>query len=74
MLLKYGILEQGRCLHTLYHPSDINSVAISSDNSFIVTGSGMMNNTARIWDSRTGKLLHTLSGHQSQITSVADQF
>ena len=44
----------------------VESVAISPDNSFIVTGSN--DNTAMIWDARTGELLHTLSGHQGSFT------
>ncbi len=56
--------------HTLTgHEGDITSVAISSDNSFIVTGSS--DETAIIWDSKTGELLHTLSGHTGWINSVA---
>ena len=49
--------------HTLSgHQSYITSVAISSDNSFIVTGS--KDHTAKVWNVKTGELLHTLSSKQ----------
>ncbi|HML19640.1 MAG TPA: hypothetical protein PKD74_03630 [Candidatus Dependentiae bacterium] len=47
----------------------ISSVAISPDNTFIITGSA--DNTAIIWDAKTGKQKHTLQGHTGPIFSVA---
>ncbi len=55
-------------LHTYKHLRSITSIAVSSDNSFIVTVSV---DAINIWDTRTGRLLHTLSGHQAGINSVA---
>ncbi len=56
-------------LHTLAgHQDFIRSVAISPDNSFIVTGSE--DATAKIWYAKTGQLVHTLN-HQDKIRSVA---
>jgi len=47
----------------------INSVAITSDNSKIVSGS--YDKTIRVWDLNTGKLLNTLEGHTKSVNSVA---
>ncbi len=47
----------------------INSVAISSNNSFIVTVSH--DKTAKIWDIASSKCITTLKGHKSSIRSVA---
>ena len=58
------------CLHTLTgHTDFINSVAISSDNKTVVTGSD--DGTAKIWDINSGQGLHTLTGHTKFINSVA---
>ena|SRR6185437_11054871 len=43
------------------HFSNVISVAITSDNTKIVSGS--RENTIKIWDMNTGKLLNTLQGH-----------
>jgi WD40 repeat protein len=58
------------------HTGKINSVAISSDNTFIISGSE--DKTIRIWDVASGKLINVLEGHTSRVSSVAlsknDQF
>jgi len=51
------------------HTSWIWSVAISSDNRHIVTGS--KDKTAKIWDAQTRQLLHTLTDHTGWIYSIA---
>ncbi len=51
------------------HTSAIRGVAISADGSRIVTASD--DNTAIVWDGRTGKKLRTLVGHESFVRSVA---
>jgi WD40 repeat protein len=51
------------------HSSFLNSVAISSDNSKIVSGSS--DRTIKLWDLDTGKLLNTLEGHTNHVNSVA---
>jgi WD40 repeat protein len=47
----------------------ISSVAISPDGSLIATAS--RDGTARIWDLKTGRVLHTLVGHRAAVTSIA---
>ncbi len=47
----------------------VTSVAVSTDGSRVVTGSA--DHTARVWDARTGKTLHTLKGSSGNVTSVA---
>src|SRR5262249_43228831 len=57
------------------------SVAISSDCKHIVTANNhhragsdiimMQDNTAKIWETRTGKELLTFAGHTGEVTSVA---
>ena len=58
------------------HTGKINSVAISSDNTFIISGSE--DATIRIWDVASGKLTNVLEGHTKGVRSVAlsknDQF
>jgi WD40 repeat protein len=51
------------------HGGRIISVAISADNSFIVTGS--WDKTARVWDTNTYQCIATLTGHTDAIESVA---
>ena len=54
----------------LGHKSEgIRTFQFSPDGSKIVTSSGEL--TARIWDSRTGKLLVTISGHEKGITHAS---
>jgi len=51
------------------HTGKINSVAISSDNTFIISGSN--DKTIRIWDVVSGECIKILEGHNSRISSVA---
>jgi WD40 repeat protein len=52
------------------HTGFVNSVAITSDNTKIVSGSG--DTTVKVWDLNNGvKPLKTLKGHSGFVTSVA---
>ncbi|MEL7078522.1 MAG: caspase family protein [Cyanobacteria bacterium J06582_2] len=50
------------------HQNVVNTVAISQDDRLIVSGS--KDKTIRLWD-KTGNLIHTLVGHEAEVTSVA---
>jgi serine/threonine protein kinase len=57
-------------IFTLYgHTHWVESVAFSPDGTRIVTGSG--DNTAKVWDARTGTTQLELKGHTSAVSSVA---
>ncbi|HYP00001.1 MAG TPA: hypothetical protein VER76_07400, partial [Pyrinomonadaceae bacterium] len=47
----------------------VTSLSFSHDGKTLASGS--KDRTAKLWDARTGALLHTLSGHDSWVTSVA---
>jgi len=53
----------------LGHSGSVNSVAFSSDDLKIISGS--WDNTVRIWDSSSGRELTKLEGHSSSVNSVA---
>ncbi|MDX4038461.1 caspase family protein [Aliarcobacter skirrowii] len=59
------------CLYKTLHGHSyiVNSVAISSDNRYIVSGSD--DTTVRLWDFKSGKLLKTLNGNSNIVNSVA---
>ena len=48
----------------LGHSDYVNSVAFSPDGTQVLTGSD--DNTAKLWDSETGKLVRTFAGHTGQ--------
>ncbi|KAJ3041697.1 POC1 centriolar protein A [Rhizophlyctis rosea] len=59
-----------RCLQTLEgHTDHVNAVTISRDGKRIVTGSD--DQTARVWNMESGRLVSTLYGHKGFVTSVA---
>jgi WD40 repeat protein len=47
----------------------VNSVVISADNKFIVSGS--WDNSVRIWERECGELIREFKGHKSVVNSVA---
>ena len=51
------------------HRDQVNSVALSGDGRYIVSGSG--DRTVAVWDLQTGARLHELTGHQGGVRSVA---
>lgn len=50
------------------HSDVIEAVAYSPDGRWILSGS--RDNTAKLWDAKTGRLLRTFTGHQSAIRSI----
>lgn len=57
-------------LHSLEdHDSYVVSVCFSPDGQQIASGS--YDNTARLWDTKTGQLLRTFEGHEGYVRSVA---
>ncbi len=64
--------QSWKCVHTLtQHRSSVLSVAISPDGETLASGSGVNDQTIKIWSLNTGKLLRALPGHSSGIMLVA---
>lgn len=59
----------GEELLRLQHSTKVHSVAFSPDVKTVLTGAE--DQTARVWDSDSGQLLATYSGHESWVKSVA---
>jgi WD40 repeat protein len=53
-----------------YCEPHVNAVAVTPDGTRIVTGSSSSDNTARVWDARTGAELLQLKGHAGAVNSV----
>jgi WD40 repeat protein len=51
------------------HMGQVNSVAIDSQGSYILSGSD--DNSIKMWSRKSGKLLHTFKGHTDAVTGVA---
>ncbi|MDZ8082431.1 MAG: TIR domain-containing protein, partial [Nostoc sp. DcaGUA01] len=62
----YGIREQTQLTG---HQDKVNNASFSPDGNRIVTAS--FDNTARVWDTSTGKLLSSLKGHQSYVYNAS---
>jgi WD40 repeat protein/serine/threonine protein kinase/DNA-binding XRE family transcriptional regulator len=56
-------------LLTLHHDALVFGVAYSPDGKYIATGSA--DGVAKIWEAKTGNLLHVLSGHTALIQWIA---
>ncbi|MFH2141133.1 MAG: caspase family protein [Bacteroidota bacterium] len=66
-----GFFASGQEIHLvlpIYHTDRISSVEYSPNGKYILTASE--DNTAKIWDSETGNLLHSLEGHTEEIRSA----
>ena len=62
--------SRGGLFFTLFgHTSGVNSVSFSSDGTRILTGSS--DETAKVWDARTGTALLELKGHTGVVTGVS---
>jgi eukaryotic-like serine/threonine-protein kinase len=61
----------GRLLRTVAaHPSQIHDIDYRADGARLVTA-GRNDHTARVWDTTTGRLELTLSGHSDRLTHAA---
>ncbi len=67
--LKIWDIITGKEIRNLTYKGSVNSIALSSDGQYLVSGSD--NNTIKIWDISAGKEIYTLKGHTSDVTSVA---
>ena len=68
-IIKIFDFETEKCLKILKgHEDSINSVAISPDGKYIVSGSD--DETIKIWDIKIEKRLNTLKGHNDYVESV----
>ena len=50
------------------HNGSVTSVTITADGKYIVSGS--LDNTIKIWDTKTGKCLNTFAGHNNFVNSI----
>ncbi len=62
-------LESGTMIRQFTHLLPVRSLAFSPDGSMLLTGS--YDNEVRLWNTATGDLLHTYSGHTGYVMSVA---
>src|SRR5262249_57310405 len=56
------------------HAAPVNSVAFGPDGTWLATAAGRIgsgDNTARLWDARTGQELVAFRGHRAPVSSVA---
>jgi eukaryotic-like serine/threonine-protein kinase len=69
--VKIWDLTTGEVPNTLNdgHTAPILTLSLSADGTLLASGSA--DNTIKIWDLPTGKLLQTLKGHTAPVTSVA---
>ena len=61
--------DLGELLYTFRHDNGIAFVTFNSDSSQLASSS--QDSKAKIWDTRTGELLMTLTGHQSALNGLA---
>ena len=59
----------GRRSHGSYNKDFVYSVSFSPDGNKIASGS--RDGTVRLWDAGTGDLIHTLTGHTSEVYSIS---
>ena len=64
-----GLAKAFHMAQSFGHSRDVTSVAISHKGDYIVSGS--KDNTLKIWDFPTGKLIRTIEAHNHSILAVA---
>ena len=64
-----GDLDMGSLVVSGHHTQLIDAVALTASGDLLATGS--WDNTVKLWDPRTGRLLQTLEGHTSDVNAVA---
>ncbi|MBF0320468.1 MAG: caspase family protein [Nitrospirae bacterium] len=64
----YGA-DKAEVFAQLGHSGYVNSVAISPDGKYALSGS--MDNTLKLWEIATGKKIRTFTGHSDRVNSVA---
>jgi WD40 repeat protein len=68
--IKQWNVKSGKHLHTFDgHSDDVIRVALSSDDTYIASGS--CDTTVRVWNISSRKHLHTLHGHSKKIYGIA---
>ena len=75
--LKLWIIATGECLRTFEgHTSSVNSVTVSSDGCYALSGSGgefafeVGDCTVKLWEIATGKCFRTFEGHKKWVSTV----
>jgi WD40 repeat protein len=66
--VKVWDLKAAKEVLTIPQPNHVNCAALSPDGRFVATAN--VDNTAKIWDAATGKLVRSLSGHPAAVRSV----
>jgi WD40 repeat protein len=61
--------ESGRTIRSLGGPTGAYSVTYSPDGRMLALGS--QDRTVKVWDARTGELLHTFRGHTAWVKGIA---
>lgn len=64
-------VRTGAEVRSIQAPSPVTQVAFSSDGERIVSGGSEADASVRIWDTHSGNLIRTLTGHEAAIRSVA---
>ncbi|MBD2460597.1 TIR domain-containing protein [Oscillatoria sp. FACHB-1407] len=68
-IIKLWDVETGTEILTIRGANGVNSLSFSPDGKTLASGSG--DETVKVWDAATGRLLHTLEGHQDVVTSIS---
>ncbi|MBD2471531.1 WD40 repeat domain-containing protein [Nostoc sp. FACHB-145] len=68
-LLQSWNVKTGKRIGSFEAKSSINAVAISPDGNTLATG--IRDNAIKLWNIHDGKLMHTLTGHQTEVRTVA---